>query len=121
MVIPYDAGGVNDSVINVTIPIACMDTGARVTEADCRVASNLSKQCVWSPGGAAALAPLSSRVAHALSPPLFPRPFLRLLRAANGAPLHGFQIYLSPVAGMNYSPGKYVDYVEGDGTRFHYT
>ena len=43
--------------------VACMDTGARVTEADCRVASNLSKQCVWSPGGAAALAPLSSRVA----------------------------------------------------------
>ena len=47
-----------------------MDTGARgarararITEADCRVASNLSKQCVWSPGGAAALAPLSSRVA----------------------------------------------------------
>ena len=31
--------------------VACMDTGARVTEADCRVASNLSKQCVWSPGG----------------------------------------------------------------------
>ena len=40
-----------------------MDMGARVTAAACRVASNLSKQCVWSPGGAAALAPLSSRCA----------------------------------------------------------
>ena len=41
--------------------VACMDTGALVTLEDCNVASNLSKQCVWSPGGAAALAPLAAR------------------------------------------------------------
>jgi hypothetical protein len=36
-----------------------MDTGA---VEDCNVASNLSKRCVWPPGGAAALAPLAARV-----------------------------------------------------------
>jgi len=40
---------------------------------------------------------------------------------ANGAPRDFFQLRVSPSAGMRYHDGRYVDYVEGDGTRFHYT
>jgi len=40
---------------------------------------------------------------------------------ANGAPCHFFKVHVSPTAGMRYHDGRYIDYTEDDGTRFHYT
>ena len=53
---------------------ACMDTGAQVTLAVCNVSSNLSKQCIWSPGGAQALAPLAPRTTLRGTPDAPPQP-----------------------------------------------
>jgi len=52
--------------------VACMDTGAAVTLEMCNVASNTKKQCVWSPGGAAALAVLAPRISLKGTPDALP-------------------------------------------------
>ena len=69
--------------------VACMDTGAAVTLEMCNVASNTKKQCVWSPGGAAALAVLAPRISLKGTPDALPvdydttcPPRLRSRRAA---------------------------------------
>ena len=49
-----------------------MDTGAAVTLEMCNVASNTKKQCVWSPGGAAALAVLAPRISLKGTPGALP-------------------------------------------------
>ena len=55
--------------------VACMDTGAAVTLATCNVASNTKKQCVWSPGGAAALVALRPRNMLKGTPCALPRDY----------------------------------------------
>jgi hypothetical protein len=40
------------------------------------------------------------------------------LAVSNGTP---FVVFLSPTAGMRRHGGKWIDYTEDDGTRFHYT
>ena len=52
-----------------------MDTGAVTTEEVCNVASNTKKQCVWSPGGAVALAPLTPRNMLKGTPCALPRDY----------------------------------------------
>ena len=52
--------------------VACMDTGAAVTLELCNVASNTKKQCVWSPGGEAALAVLAPRISLKGTPHALP-------------------------------------------------